>query len=74
VKIGAELGAGASVTGPVISGTNATAGFVPVIGPAIGLEFPGFNPGTASLSLFEMTAIVIPVNGLSLTVTAGGAF
>ncbi len=37
--------------------------FSPIVGPVIGLEFPDYNAGTASLSSISFNAMVIPLPG-----------
>jgi hypothetical protein len=44
-----------------------------VIKPAIGVEFPRFNPGTAEFGSFMITGFVWPFP-LSLSLAAGGTF
>lgn len=46
--------------------------FAPV--PIVGIEFPKLNPGTASLSSFQISGFILPFGGLSAALNLGGSF
>ncbi len=65
---GFGLNLGAQLGGMFMAGSGG--GFSPVIGPAFGIEFPGWNPGTASFSSFGFNAFLLPIPG-SITFAGG---
>ena len=46
--------------------------FAPV--PIVGIEFPTLNPGTASLSSFQISGFILPIGGLNVALNIGGSF
>ena len=42
--------------------------------PIFGIEFPKLNPGTASLSSFQISGFILPIGGLNLALNIGGSF
>lgn len=70
-KVGVEGGASLSFTS--FNGTTNTS-VSPLIGPALGLELPSYNPGAAKVTFTSINAIVIPIDGVTISVGLSGSF
>ena len=65
LNLGLKLGA-------AYYGGGDSGGVSPIIGPDIGIEFPGWNPGSAAFSSFGFNFFVLPpIGGGAMSVAAG---